>query len=153
MYPHSSSRAIELFDEMPLLHMRCAHCLEEEKIDIWPENIRWENDSMNQQLSEEEQFLNSYKLLKKKALGYISMIVEGIPISEHTQDPNISSILECIEEKISTELGSKQSSYASILMRLSSLSVALDSCIQNLLGYVLELDEVRKRHNLCKLKM
>ena len=26
---------------------------EEEKIDIWLENIRWKNDSMNQQLSEE----------------------------------------------------------------------------------------------------
>ena len=41
---------------------------------------------MNQQLGEGEQFLNSYKLLKKKALGDILMIIEGIPISEHTQD-------------------------------------------------------------------
>ena len=47
---------------------------EEEKINIWLENIRWKNDSMNQQLSEEEQFLNSYRLLKKKALGDIPMM-------------------------------------------------------------------------------
>ena len=56
---------------------------EEEKIDIWLENIRWKNDSMSQHLSEEEQFLNSCRLLKKKALGDIPMIVEGIPISEY----------------------------------------------------------------------
>ena len=78
--------------------------------------------------------MNSYKLLEKKALGDISMIIEGIPISEYTQNLDISSILECIEAKISNELGSKQSSDASIMMRLSSLSVALDSCIQNLPG-------------------
>ena len=108
---------------------------------------------MNQQLGEGEQFLNFCKLLKKKALGDIPMIIEGFPITEHTQDLDISSILKCIEAKISTELGSKQSSDASIMMRLSSLSVALDSCIQNLLGYVIELDGVRKKHDLCKLKM
>ena len=39
------------------------------------------------------------------------------------------------------------------MTRLSSLSVVLDSYIQNLPGYVLELDEVKKRHDLCKLKM
>lgn len=100
-----------------------------------------------------EQFLNSCKLLKKKALGDILMIVEGIPISEHTQNLDISSILECIEAKISTELSSKQSSDASVMMRLSSLSVALNSCTQNLSGCVTELDEIRKRHELCKLKM
>ena len=81
------------------------------------------------------------------------MIIEGIPISEHTQDPDISSILGCIEVKISTELDNKQSLDANITTRLSSLSVALDSCIQNLPGYILELDEVRKRHDTCKLKM
>ena len=32
---------------------------EEEQIDIWLENIRWKNDSMNQQLNEGEKFLNS----------------------------------------------------------------------------------------------
>ena len=96
---------------------------EKEQIDIWLENIRWKNDSMNQQLGEGEKFFNSCKLLKKKALGDIPMIIEGIRISEHTQDPNISSILECTEEKISTKLGSKQSSGASIMTRLSSLSV------------------------------
>ena len=100
---------------------------EEEKIDIWLENIKWKND--------------------------ILMIIKGIPISEYTQNPDISSILECIEAKISTELGSKQSSNANIMMRLSSLSVALDSCIQNLPAYIRELDEVRKRHDLCKLTM
>ena len=126
---------------------------EEEKIDIWLENIRWKNDSMSQQLSEEEQFLNSYRLLKKKALGDIPMIVEGIPISAYTQNPNISSILECIEAKISTELGSIQSSNADIMTRLSSLLATLDSCTQNLPDYITELDEVRKRHELCKLKM
>ena len=82
---------------------------------------------MNQQLGEGEQFLNSCKLLKKKALGDMPMIIEGIPISKHTQDLDISSILECIEAKISTELGSKQSLDASITMRLSSLLAALDS--------------------------
>lgn len=126
---------------------------EEEQIDIWLENIKWKNDSMNQQLSEGEQFLNSCKLLKKKALGDILMIVEGIPISEHTQSPDMSSILKCIEAKISTELSSKQNSDANIMTKLSSLSVALDSYIQNLPGYVIELDEVRKNHELCKLKM
>ena len=57
---------------------------EEEQIDIWLQNIRWKNDSMSQQLSEEEQFLNSCRLLKKKALGDILTIVEGIPIIEYT---------------------------------------------------------------------
>ena len=47
--------------------------------------------------------------MKKMDLGNIPMIIEGIPIREHTQDPDISSILECIEVKISTKLGSKQS--------------------------------------------
>ena len=126
---------------------------EEEKIDIWLENIRWKNDSMNQHWSEEEQFLNSCKLLKKKALGDIPKIVEGIPINECTQDPDVSSILEYIEAKISTELGSKQSSDASIMIRLSSLSAALDSYTQNLPSCITELDEVRKGNELCKLKM
>ena len=81
------------------------------------------------------------------------MIVEGIPTREHTQDLDISSILECIEVKISTELGNKQSLDASIMTRLSSLSMALDSCIKKLVGYIIELDEARKRHNQCKLKM
>ena len=62
-------------------------------------------------------------------------------------------VLECIEEKISTKLGSKQSLDANIITRLSTLLVPLDSCIKNLLGYVIELDEVKKRHDLCKLKM
>ena len=62
-------------------------------------------------------------------------------------------VLECIEAKISTELGSKQSSDASIMRRLSNLLAALDSYIQNILGYVIELDEVKKRHDLFKLKM
>ena len=69
------------------------------------------------------------------------MIVEGIPISEHTQDLDISSILECIEVKINTKLGRRKSSDANIMMRLRSPSVALDYCIQNLLGYILKLDE------------
>jgi hypothetical protein len=94
-----------------------------------------------------------YPQLKKKALGDIPMIVEGIPISEHTQNPDISSILKCIETKISTEFSSKQSSDANIMTKLSSLSAALDSCTQNLPGYVIELDEVRKKHELCKLKI
>ena len=108
---------------------------------------------MNKQLDEGEQFLNSCKLLKKKALGNIPMILEGIPIRDHTQDLDISSILECIEVNISTELGSKQSSDANIMTRLSSLSVALDFCIKNFPGYIIDLDEVKKRHDLCKLKM
>ena len=61
--------------------------------------------------------------------------------------------MECIEAKISTKLSSKQSSDASIMMRLSSLSSALDFCIQRLPSYVMELDEIRKKHDLCKLKM
>ena len=77
---------------------------EVEQIDIWLKNVRWKNDSMSQQLSEEEQFLNSYRLLKKKALGDIPMIIEGIPISEYTQNLDISSIVECIGEKISLNL-------------------------------------------------
>ena len=123
------------------------------KIDIWLENIRCKNDRMNQQLSEGEKLLNSCKLLKKKALGGILMIIEGIPISEHTQNLDIYSILECLEENISSKLGSKQSLDASIMTRLSSLSATLDSCTQNLLGYVIKFDEVKKRHELCKLKM
>lgn len=126
---------------------------EEEKIDMWLENIRWKNDSMNQQLDEGEKFLNSCKLLKKKALGDIPIIVEGIPIGEYTQNQDISSILKCIERKISTELGNKKSLDANIMRRLSSLLATLDSCTQNLPGYVIILDEVRKRHELCNLKM
>ena len=117
------------------------------------ENIRWKNDSMNQQLGEGEQFLNSCKLLKKKVLRDIPMIIESFPITEHTQDPDISSILKYIEAKISTEHSSKKSSDASFMMRLSSLSSALDFCIQRLPSYVMELDEIRKKHDLCKLKM
>ena len=94
-----------------------------------------------------------FKQLKRKTLENIPIIVEGIPSSEHTQDPDISSILECIESKISTEFGSNQCLDVDIMMRLSSLSVALDSCIQNLVGYTLELDENRKSHDLSKLKM
>ena len=108
---------------------------------------------MNQQLDEGEEFLNSYKLMKKMDLGNIPMIIEGIPIREHTQDPDISSISECIEVKISTKLGSKKKLDASIMTRLSSLSMELDSCIKKLSGYIIELDEARKRHNQCKLKM
>ena len=81
------------------------------------------------------------------------MIAEGIPIIEHTQDPNKSSILECIEVKVSTKHGSKQSLDASIMTRLSSPSMALDSDMKKLAGYIIELDEARKRHNQCKLKM
>ena len=81
------------------------------------------------------------------------MIIEGIPIREHTQDPNISSILECIEVKISTKIGSNFFLDASIMMRLSNLSMELNSYIKKLAGYIIELDEPRKRHNQSKLKM
>ena len=77
---------------------------EEEKIDISLENIIWKNDSMNQQLGEGEQFLNSCKLLKKKALGNILMIVEGIPSSEHTQDPNYLPFWNAQRQKLARNL-------------------------------------------------
>ena len=39
------------------------------------------------------------------------------------------------------------------MTRLNSLSATLDSYIQNFPSFFIELDEVRNRHELCKLKI